>query len=130
MLLICKLICFYRHCFFSCFNPINALLPSYRNQLSIDLLCKSIDWFLYTGNTGIEWVNMVILLFKCENVFVIIFSLGRWNPPLSLFSVCILQIKKYFKKSNWINSLKQTKLPLVSFFAHYTKFIFVKLNEL
>ena len=26
------------------------VLPSYRNQ-SIDLLCKSIDWFLYEGNT-------------------------------------------------------------------------------
>ena len=33
-----------------------AVLPSYRNQ-SIDLLCKSIDWFLYEGITGIEWVN-------------------------------------------------------------------------
>ena len=28
-----------------------SVLPSYRNQ-SIDLLCKSIDWFLYEGNTG------------------------------------------------------------------------------
>ena len=32
------------------------VLPSYRNQ-SIDLLCKSIDWFLYDGNTGFEWVK-------------------------------------------------------------------------
>ena len=28
------------------------VLPSYRNQ-SIDLLRKTIDWFLYEGNTGI-----------------------------------------------------------------------------
>ena len=27
--------------------PLNV--PSYRNQ-SIDLLCKSIEWFLYDGN--------------------------------------------------------------------------------
>ena len=27
------------------------VLHSYRNQ-SIDLLCKTIDWFLYEGNTG------------------------------------------------------------------------------
>ena len=27
------------------------VLPSYRNQ-SIDLQSKSIDWFLYEGNTG------------------------------------------------------------------------------
>ena len=28
-----------------------SVLPSYRNK-SIDLLCKSIDWFLCEGNTG------------------------------------------------------------------------------
>ena len=28
------------------------VLPSYKNQ-SIDLLRKSIDWFLFEGNTGI-----------------------------------------------------------------------------
>ena len=31
-------------------NPLSASVA--RNQ-SIDLLCKSIDWFLYEGNTGI-----------------------------------------------------------------------------
>ena len=29
-----------------------SLLSLYRNQ-SIDLLCKSVDWFLYKGNNGI-----------------------------------------------------------------------------
>ena len=33
------------------------MLPSYRNQ-SIDLHSKSIDWFLYEGNTGTYWVNI------------------------------------------------------------------------
>ena len=33
------------------------VLSSYRNQ-SIDLHCKSIDWFLYEGNTRIYWVNV------------------------------------------------------------------------
>ena len=28
-----------------------SVLPSYRNQ-SIDLMCKSVDWFLYEGNAG------------------------------------------------------------------------------
>ena len=32
------------------------VLPSYKNK-SIDLLCKSMDWFLYEGNTGISWVK-------------------------------------------------------------------------
>ena len=31
-------------------------LLAYRNQL-IDLQSKSIDWFLYDGNTGIQWVD-------------------------------------------------------------------------
>ena len=33
------------------FNQLGASVPSYRNQ-SIDLHSKSIDWFLYEGNTG------------------------------------------------------------------------------
>ena len=33
-------------------SPIKSLLPSYRNQL-IDLLCKSMDWFLFESNTDI-----------------------------------------------------------------------------
>ena len=32
-------------------NPLSVMLPSYKNQ-SIDLHSKSIDWFLYEGNTG------------------------------------------------------------------------------
>ena len=32
------------------------VLPSYKNQ-SIDFHSKSTDWFLYEGNTGIEWVK-------------------------------------------------------------------------
>ena len=45
---------------FSMFNPLIArlpVLPSYRN-LSIDLLCKSLDWFLHEGNTVNYWVNV------------------------------------------------------------------------
>ena len=32
------------------FNEVAGLLPSYRNQSTV-LLCKSIDWFLYEGNS-------------------------------------------------------------------------------
>ena len=32
-------------------NPLSASVALYRNQ-SIDLQSKSIDWFLYEGNTG------------------------------------------------------------------------------
>ena len=36
------------------------VLPSYRNQ-STDLHIKSIDWFLYEGNTETEWVKVVLI---------------------------------------------------------------------
>ena len=41
------------------------VLPSYINQ-STDLVCKSIDWPLYEGNTDIYWVKHAIslLIFK------------------------------------------------------------------
>ena len=32
------------------------IFPSYRNQ-PIDWDYKSIDWFLYDGNTALNWVN-------------------------------------------------------------------------
>ena len=35
----------------------NRLFPSYRNQ-SVDLLCKSTDWFLYDGNNWFFYVFM------------------------------------------------------------------------
>ena len=31
----------------------SLVLPLYRNR-PIDLLCKSVDWFLYNGNTGLN----------------------------------------------------------------------------
>ena len=34
------------------------MLPSHRNK-SIDLLCKSIDWFLYEGNIGCQWFPFI-----------------------------------------------------------------------
>ena len=37
-----------------------AVWLSYTNQ-SFDLQCKSIDWFLYEGNTGISWVDSRVL---------------------------------------------------------------------
>ena len=38
-----------------------SVLPSYRNQ-SIDLHSKSIDWFLYEGNTGIHGLTQIIAM--------------------------------------------------------------------
>ena len=42
-------------------------LSSYRNQ-SIDLHSKLNDWFVFEGNTGIEWVNGLIFSCKMQKV--------------------------------------------------------------
>ena len=34
----------------------STMLPLYRNQY-IDLQCKPVDWFQYTGNTELKWIN-------------------------------------------------------------------------
>ena len=35
------------------------MFPSYRNQ-SVDLLCKSTDWFLYNGNIGRKGLRQLV----------------------------------------------------------------------
>ena len=44
------------------------VLPSYKNQ-PIDLHSKSIDWFLYEGNSDIWWANHII--FSCFTVNIL-----------------------------------------------------------
>ena len=47
-----------------CVFPINSFMTgplSYRNQ-SIDLLCKSVDWFLYDNGLHHERVNRILNL--------------------------------------------------------------------
>ena len=50
-LLVRPWIAWYHRCNFMSLTHKMPVFPSYRNQ-SIDFLCKSIDWFLYEGNTG------------------------------------------------------------------------------
>ena len=49
------------------FNSLSARLPSHREQ-SIDLLCKSIEWFVCEANTGTLWVknNMLTRAGVCD----------------------------------------------------------------
>ena len=60
------------------------MLPSYRNQ-SIDLHSKSIDWFLYEGNTGTQWVKrrqrfcFFLRRYQIENVRK--FQVGQLSAP-------------------------------------------------
>ena len=50
-----------------------SVLPLYRNQ-SIDLQSKSVDWFLYEGNTGVNVLNIwdalrdLVLIVQFKNV--------------------------------------------------------------
>ena len=44
------------------------MFPSYRNE-STDLYCKSIDWFLYVGNTGMKKAK------KCSAIVSIFYQI-------------------------------------------------------
>ena len=52
------------------------MLPSYRNQ-SIDLHSKSIDWFLYEGNTGINLLKEQSFRIQCYRIITI--CEGKYN---------------------------------------------------
>ena len=77
------------------------VLPSYKNQ-SIDLLCKSIDWFLPEDRTGTQWVNEKLTL-KVEQKFR--HGIAREEKLLNLFFMKIVkQIinrKKLCKETQW-----------------------------
>ena len=62
------------------------VLPSYRNQ-SIDLYSKSIDWFLYEGNTGTKWVKYIWGNEKRFEKIVIYPVLRLYNNLTRLFSL-------------------------------------------
>ena len=47
----------------------------YRWNQSIDLQSKSIDWFLYEGNTGTEWVKSSRKYLKLPKNFIVYMTL-------------------------------------------------------
>ena len=49
----------------------SLVLPLYRNR-PIDLLCKSVDWFLYNGNTGLNG-KVDVWLMKTVKINMLIF---------------------------------------------------------
>ena len=63
------------------------VLPSYRNQ-SIDLLCKSIDWFLHEGNSGTYWT--IFMVFSC---LVEAQNFGNGKSQVKMFKSKIRNLK-------------------------------------
>ena len=58
---------------------------SCRNQ-SIDLLCKSIDWFLYAGNFGVYWVSTLTCIKKLAKMITFTKSIhSLWNRAFLMF---------------------------------------------
>ena len=53
------------------FNIKKLVLPFYRNR-PIDLLCKSVDWFLYNGNTDLN-DKVDVWLMKMVKINMLIF---------------------------------------------------------
>ena len=70
------------------------MFPSNRNQ-SVDLLCKSTDWFLYDGNIGRSRINKVLSLVtvvSCHFVFIFRVSSRFVTKSISLISVWDMEI--------------------------------------
>ena len=91
----------------------SLVLPLYRNR-TIDLLCKSVDWFLYNGNTGLNgkvdfWlmktvkINMLIfrymLLFSEAISFFISISVAWGKITISASKVAKKLLSVIFKFS-------------------------------
>ena len=81
-------------------------LPSYKNQ-SIDLLCKSIDWFLYDRNFG------VLRLFYCHLLVI--------SAKIYLFGVENRNTKKRCKNIFKVNN-KDIDVVLRSLLLTLNKF--------
>ena len=65
------------------------VLPSYRNK-SINLHRKSVDWFLYEGNTGTQWVKLiecllVSFLISCTFYLSSVLNVIRMSMPTVFF---------------------------------------------
>ena len=105
------------------FNPLIASVPSCRNQ-SIDLHNKSIDWSLYEGNTGTQWVNHLSpyitcsFKFKSQNfktIIEIIFILQR-QPAEVLYKKVFLKISQNSQENNCARVPFLIKLQTEAFF--------------
>ena len=92
--------------------------PSYWNQ-SIDLLCISIDWFLYEGNTGTSYVNWDF----SYNLWSGIDAKNRVFVTASLISYC--RIIFPVAKSNFVNLIQNRGAK--SNFIHFS-FCFAELG--
>ena len=69
------------------------MLPSFRNQ-SIGLLCKSIDWFLYGGNTSTLNINSI--RYKSDNLKTII------NENLDILCISESKVDKCFTTAQFM----------------------------
>ena len=56
------------------------MFPLYRNK-SIVLICKLIEWFLYDGNTGDQWVDIITSNIMKLVIFRTVYHLisGKWQ---------------------------------------------------
>ena len=65
----------------------SLVLPLHRNS-PIDLLCKSVDWFLYNGNTGLN-SNVDVLLTKTLKINILIFRYMFLFSEATLFFISV-----------------------------------------
>ena len=103
------------------------VFPSYRSQ-SIDLRCKSIDWFLYEGNTGTYGLNNSKMMFNasissCWKCFSLVDyrCFRNWIETYLLDKIMLdgkskIRVAWYLQTSNFVLIITKKKL---SFCFHY-----------
>ena len=105
------------------------VLPSYRN-LSIDLLWKSMDWFLYEGNTtNFERIHFihVVFCFKLWTLNLLLssnLSLFRWI----LYKILVTNIR--FCVSVFVFDTQQHFREILNLTLNFTRLLFFFYNYL
>ena len=116
---------------------VNSLTLSWRRQLSyrnqsIDLLCKSMDWFLYDNGLRHERVNLFVPPFIVTSCIVVaVLPCMEWIPikkniDYAIFmglrtfiyilevdppeSICFILVEKFSRSWVWIRKLPQSKI--------------------
>ena len=105
---------------------------SYRNQ-SIDLLSKSLDWFLYDKDLRHERVSWLIMIDKCFRNYFRFFSF--WFPRLPIrFTFCFKGETKlykwfYFVVCLWKLNISFSLIFSIHIFVIETQSLVIKVQE-
>ena len=118
------------------------VFPSYRSQ-SIDLRCKSIDWFLYEGNTGTYGLNNSKMMFNasissCWKCFSLVDyrCFRNWIETYLLDKIMLdgkskIRVAWYLQTSNFVLIITKKKIKfLLSLYSSIFEFFYCEKSKI